>query len=186
MKKLTILIDMDDTIENLLDEWLHTLNEKYGFYVLLNDIRDWDLRKAYPSLSDDEIFSPLKSDELWARVKPKWDAVKYVQKLVDDGHDVYITTSSNLNTIYSKTQSILVRYFPFICMDHVIVCTRKQMIRGDVMVDDGVHNLDGGEYHKILFTAPYNREYDAERNGMHRANTWEEVYAMITGISYGA
>ena len=28
------------------------------------------------------------------------------------------------------------------------------------MIDDGIHNLIGGEYKKILFDAPYNRSFD--------------------------
>lgn len=186
MKKLTILVDMDDTIENLLDEWVHTLNEKHGRYVLLNDICSWDLREAFPGLSDEQIYEPLFMDSLWRRVRPKWDAIEYLKKLIDDGHEVFITTSSNFKTIGVKTEAILGRYFPFIRMDHVIVCSRKQMIRGDVMVDDGVHNLEGGDYIKVLMTAPHNRNYDAEANGMHRVNDWREAYALITGVSYGA
>jgi hypothetical protein len=42
------------------------------------------------------------------------------------------------------------------------------MIRGDVLIDDGIHNLEGGDYKKILFTAAHNRNYDAEANGMIR------------------
>lgn len=184
MSKLVILVDMDDTIENLLEEWVHTLNEQYRRYVLLDDIRCWDVRAAFPGLSDEQVFAPLYTDALWRRVKPKWDAVEYVQKLIDDGHEVYIVTSSNFKTISTKIESILCRYFPYIRMDHVIVCTKKQMIRGDVMIDDGVHNLLGGDYYKVLMTAAHNRDYDAEANGLHRVNSWKEAYALITGYSY--
>ena len=30
--------------------------------------------------------------------------------------------------------------------DQVIVTSRKQLIRGDVLIDDGIHNLEGGQY----------------------------------------
>ena len=64
----------------------------------------------------------------------------------------------------------------------MIITGRKQMIRGDVLIDDGIHNLEGGQYRKILFTAPHNRFYDAEANGMTRVTTWEEVVAIIDGM----
>lgn len=184
-KLLTILVDMDDTIEDLLVEWLHILNKKYKCYVTLEDIHEWDLTKAYPKLTAEQVYSPLFTDDLWENVKPKWDAVRYLRELIDDGHEVYITTSSNLKTINKKVESIINRYFPYIPSDHIIVCSNKQMIRGDVMVDDGPHNLENGEYHRILFTAPHNRYYDAKANGMRRADNWREVYSLIRGISYG-
>ena len=52
-------------------------------------------------------------------------------------------------------------------------------VRGDVLIDDGIHNLEGGNYRTILFTAPHNRFYDAEANGMIRVHTWEEVVRII-------
>ena len=79
-------------------------------------------------------------------------------------------------------EKVLFRYFPFISPRQVIITGRKQMIRGDVLIDDGIHNLEGGEYKKILFTKPYNRAYDAETNGMVRVHNWDEIVAVIDGM----
>ena len=76
----------------------------------------------------------------------------------------------------------LFRLFPFLSWDRVIVTRRKQLIRGDVLIDDGIHNLEGGDYTKILFTAPYNRDYDAEANGMIRVKNWDEIVRIIDGM----
>ena len=54
--------------------------------------------------------------------------------------------------------------------------------RGDVLIDDGIHNLEGGDYMKILFSAPHNRNYDAEKNGMIRVRTWDEIVRIIDGM----
>ena len=50
-----------------------------------------------------------------------------------------------------------------------------------MLIDDGIHNLEGGEYKKILFTAPHNRYYDAEGNGMIRVSSWDEIVGIIDG-----
>ena len=54
---------------------------------------------------------------------------------------------------------------------------------GGVLLDDGVHNLIGGAYRKLLMDAPHNRAYDAEENGMRRVRTWEAAYRMIAEIN---
>ena len=82
-------------------------------------------------------------------------------------------------------EDLLFRWFPFITWDQVIIAKRKQLIRGDVLIDDGIHNLEGGEYIKILMTAPHNRSYDAEGNGMIRVNSWKEIEKVIDGLSAG-
>ena len=207
--KLTILVDMDDTIENLLVHWIGWLNETHGTSVDAEEIRSWNIQEAFPSLTTEQVYEPLLQDEFWLRVTPKPDAQDYLQTLADDGHEIYITTSSNYKTIPVKMEHVLFKYFPWLDWDHVIIASRKQMIRGDVMVDDGPHNLEDGMYYKILMDAPHNRDYvppdntlfpshieeakngarfrpliDATKiNNMIRARNWQEVYAVITHLA---
>ena len=103
----------------------------------------------------------------------------HVQKLMADGHDVFIVTATYYESVPEKMKDLLFKYFPFISWDHVIITSRKQMIRGDVLIDDGVHNLEGGDYAKILVTAPHNKDYDAEANGMIRVNNWDEILKAV-------
>ena len=108
-----------------------------------------------------------------------------LKHFMDEGHEVYVVTATEPEHLEEKMKGLLFRYFPFITWDRVIVTGRKQMIRGDVLIDDGVHNLEGGGYRKILFTAPHNRAYDAEANDMVRADTWDEVVRIIDGMTEG-
>lgn len=179
MKKLTILIDMDDTIENLLCVWLAYLNERYGLQVSPDDVRDWDISLAYPSLTKAQVYAPLYEDELWRKVKPFPHAAEFLKKLIDDGNEVYIVTSSNYQTLRTKMDEVLFRYFPFVDWNHVIVTSNKQMIRGDVLVDDAPYNHIGGQYLKILMDSPHNHEFDAQSFGMIRVFSWIEVYDAI-------
>ena len=71
------------------------------------------------------------------------------------------------------------KYFPYIDWNHVIVTSNKAMIKGDILIDDGIHNLLGGDYFKILMSLPHNRYFDAEKNGMIRAGNWKEVVDIV-------
>jgi 5'(3')-deoxyribonucleotidase len=100
---------------------------------------------------------------------------------MDEGHEVYIVTATEIEHVEEKMKKLLFRYFPFLDWGQVIITRRKQLIRGDILIDDGIHNLEGGDYRKILFTAPHNRSYDARANGMIRVDTWEEAVRVIDG-----
>ncbi|MBR4813702.1 MAG: hypothetical protein IKZ69_07320 [Lachnospiraceae bacterium] len=50
------------------------------------------------------------------------------------------------------------------------------------MIDDGIHNLIGGSYRKILFDAPYNRDFDEKALGIVRVKNWQEIEAEITAM----
>lgn len=180
---MVILVDMDDVIENLSVTWIDFLNMKYGTNVDRETVRDWDMSKAFPELTPEQVYSPLCDPELWRLVPPKDDAAKYMAKLINDGNEIYIVTNTDYRSVLVKMEEILFKYFPFIDWGHVIITSNKQMIRGDVLVDDGVHNLVNGEYEKILFDTPYNREFNAEAHGMIRVSSWEEVYNVLTSLS---
>jgi 5'(3')-deoxyribonucleotidase/glutaredoxin len=180
MKHLTILVDMDDTIESLASAWIDYLNARHGTTTKLTDITGWDISKAFPMLTNEQVYAPLFEDDFWDCVKPIDGASETLQKLIADGHKVLIVTTSNYHTLASKMERVLFKYFPFLTWNDVIITSHKQLVNGDVLIDDGTHNLEGGNYFKILMTAQHNKKYDAEANGMLRVETWAEVYSAIT------
>lgn len=185
MRHLTILVDMDDTIENLAEAWVAYLNARHQTSTNLSDITDWDISKAFPTLTKEQVYAPLFEDAFWSWVKPMEGASEALQKLIADGHTVLIVTTSNYQTLAAKMEQVLFHYFPFLTWNDVIITAHKQLIKGDVLIDDGIHNLEGGDYFKILMTAQHNKKYDAEANGMLRAETWAEVYSTITLLAEG-
>lgn len=104
----------------------------------------------------------------------------YEGGLLQHSLKVLIVTTSNYHTLASKMERVLFKYFPFLTWNDVIITSHKQLVNGDVLIDDGTHNLEGGNYFKILMTAQHNKKYDAEANGMLRVETWAEVYSAIT------
>lgn len=183
MEHLTILVDMDDTIECLSEAWVDYLNTRYGTTVKHEDITEWNVSKFFPELSKEQVYDVLLEDEFWNFVRPMEGASEYLQRLINDGHKVFIVTSSHYKTMKAKMENVLFKYFPFLSWDDVIVTSHKNLIKGDVIVDDGPHNLEDGQRYKLLFDAPHNRTYDAGCNGMTRVRNWEEAYAAITIIA---
>ena len=182
-KSFTILVDMDDTIEHLLEAWLFWLNTVFGRQVAVSDIHSWDMTQAYPGLTADEVYAPLTYDSFWDSVKPFEDAPEVLKRLSDDGHRLFIVTSSDYRTLRAKMEKVLFRYFPFIDWKQVIITYNKQMIRGDILIDDAPHNLVGGDFVKILMDAPHNRGFDAAENGMLRVSDWKTVEELIRTLA---
>jgi len=179
---MTILVDMDDTIEKLLEAWVNRANEKYHRNVSLDEITDWNVSAPYSGISKEEIYGVIYEPGFWAGIKPIPGAPEALKHFMDEGHRVYIVTATEIEHVEEKMKHLLFRYFPFLTWEQVIITSRKQLICGDVLIDDGIHNLEGGSYRKILFTAPHNRFYDAEANGMTRVHTWDEVVRIIDGM----
>ena len=176
---MTILVDMDDTIEQLLQAWVRGVNEKYDRNAAYDDVTSWDVSSAFPGLTWEQVYEIPMETGFWKTVEPIPGAAEALRHFMEAGHDVYIVTATPHESVPEKMNDLLFKYFPFLSWRQVIITGNKQLIRGDVLIDDGIHNLEGGDYRKILFTAPHNRRYDAEGNGMIRVHTWEEAVAVI-------
>lgn len=179
---MTILVDMDDTIEQLLKAWVKGVNEKYGCSVSYNEITVWDVSAAFPGLTHKQVYDIPLQTGFWKTVEPIADAPEVLSRLIDAGHEIFIVTATPYQSVFEKMSDVLFKYFPFLSWEQVIITAHKQMILGDVLIDDGVHNLEGGHYIKILMTAPHNIHYDAEANGMIRVHTWKEIEKVIEGL----
>lgn len=178
----TVLVDVDDTMIDLLSAWCNWLNQFYGLCVKPDEVTNWNITEFFPTLTAEQVFEPLHTDHFWKTVKPKGEAVKYVKRLIDDGFKVYLCTATDYKNIKPKFEYAILKYFPFISWQQVIVADCKQMIKADFLIDDGIHNHYDGDYFKILVSAPHNKRYDAEANGLVRSENWESTYNIIINL----
>lgn len=180
MKKLTILVDMDDVLENLVECWVDELNKKCGSSLCEEDITDWRIAKFFPSLTNEDLFSPLNTAEFWGKIAPMQNAQDILKKLIDDGHTIRIVTASYYATVPAKIKRLLEMY-PYLKWEDVIVASDKSLIFGDIMIDDGTHNLEVTSCGlAVLFDRPHNRSYNDEAAGMVRVETWDEIYEVVS------
>ena len=180
---MRILVDMDDTIELLLQELVKRTNRKYHQHVTPEEVTDWAIAPAFEGLTKQQILDTADEPDFWRSVEPVPGAAEALKHFMDEGHEVYIVTATEMKHVKDKMQDLLFRCFPFLSWSQVVITCHKQLIRGDVLIDDGIHNLEGGEYRKILFTAPYNVHYDAEANHMIRVHSWDEIVNVIDGMA---
>lgn len=183
MRKYTILVDFDDTLTDLLSSWISKVNELYSTRVIPKNVTDWNIELFFPTLTRRQVFEPIFDDNFWNEVRPKPDASKYLKKLIDDGHQVYICTNTNYKTLKSKMDKVLFRYFDYLTWNDVIITRNKQMINADILIDDGIHNLVGGRYKGILVDAPHNRNFNEKEHDIIRVKTWEEIYEIINNLA---
>ena len=180
---MTILVDMDDVLEQLVPGWVEFVNEQFGTQVTTEDVREWDMSKAFPTLTHAQVYSVVNDERLWDHVQPMPGAAEALQRLMAEGHTVYIVTATGYQTMRSKMEKVLFRYFPFLSWSQVIVTESKHLIKGDVLIDDGPHNLTRGDYRKILFDANHNRSFDEASIGAVRVHDWQEAYAAVQSIA---
>lgn len=185
MNYFNIVVDADDVLENFLKVWVNCLNERHGLHYTVEHMREWHMPSNIKELTEEQIYEPLYDDALWEMLEPIKDSVYYLDQLQADGHNVYICTK---HTIFETLKTKLFRLqelFPFIDATQYIIAADKSIIKADIMIDDGVHNLASIDHPciKLLFDRPHNRNVECEYTDMVRVESWESIYAIISMLS---
>lgn len=189
MKRLTILLDLDDVLNNQNELWVEELRRLYNEDVLLDDITEWDMTKFYPNLNREQIYEPVASGHLVERMCPVSGSVHYTSLWHDIGHNIIVATATSYRNLPQKT-TWLYQHFPWFDDRNLVMTHHKQLLCGDVLVDDGVHNLLPNEeagfypqYVKICMDRPWNRSFDCSKPGCYRAHNFEEIDDVIQVLS---
>lgn len=173
-----IVTDMDDVLVHLLCTWIEELNTRYNLNVTCNDIIDWDMSKAFPTVPKSQLYGILHESQFWNKVKPNEDAVTYLTKLHEEGYRILVATAAHFNTISVKLTNALFPYFEFLIYKDIIMIHDKKLLQCDYIVDDYHENLRGSKAIKFLMDAPYNKNCDKSTYN-YRIKSFKELYDII-------
>ena len=174
--QVKILIDLDDVLSHMVEHLLSQYNSEYKDTLDIKDINGWDLSKFVKKECGERINMYFKRQKFFSNPKPREDAQEVIEKLIKLGHEVHIVTSYCAEACFDKHRWIEDN-FPFINNRNIIFCNNKNMIEGDVLIDDGLHNLKNFKGDKIVFDKPWNQNADFKAI---RVKDWHEIEILFT------
>lgn len=179
-EKYTLLIDQDDVLAEYIQGVTDAYNEKYDTCISADECVTWNLYQVFGK----EVDTVMHEPDLFRKLQPVKDAIEVFERLYKSGlFEMYIVTAANPVCVPAKIEWIE-KYLPFFPIDRVIICKRKSVIKGDFLLDDGMHNIEefaaaGGK--PIIYDRPHNR-YRGE--GIPRVESWLEFERLIMQYCY--
>lgn len=183
MRKLQIILDSDEVIAHNIDLLLEKYNGEYGTSLTKDELHEWDLTTVQKEGTN--ILKYFNQPGFFRHLPVMKDAQKIIKQLIEDGHDVVIATSSPKNGILDKIE-FFEEYFPFIPFSHIIPITRKDLLKGDIMLDDAPHNLEVSSCrYPVIFDNLWNRNIEKHPflKGLKRIHSWEEFYDFVNEVA---
>ena len=143
----TVICDLDDVLWNLVDAWISWYN-LYNpqidiIYKDKDDITDWDIEKCVNPKDKKFFWNILNNSFFWKHIvhftsKETYDSLR---ELNDNPNiKLYIATASCPQNATMKLMPFL-SYFDFIDSKQVIIIQDKDLLNGDIFIDDSPHNL---------------------------------------------
>lgn len=177
---MRIFIDIDDTITNFGGVLLKNLNEKYNTNYKISDIINWDWIKE----KFEEPWSVL-TPWFWREVKVDNKAKNFIERRIMQGDEIYLATATFIDeALPVKIETTLKQLDNIIDKDHVIITRNKNILCGDMMIDDGLHNLiDNNCKYNVCFSQPWNYSLitrtENECLEILRTSSWNTIYNYI-------
>lgn len=171
MKK-RLIVDMDGVLSDIYAQYL-----SYEF-------KDLKIKRDLASLigiPENEAFENhslyIHSEKFFLTAKPIDRSIEVLEKL-NSTYDVFIVSSATQFPLsLGEKMKWLAKYFPFIHWKQIVLCGSKEIVNGDIMIDDHFTNLDGFKGETLLFNQPHNSN---ENNHTHeRVNNWSEIEQLL-------
>lgn len=161
-----LLIDMDGVLNDAITMLLARYNADYNDNLRIEDITAWELDKFVKPECGKMIYSYFREKGFFSKLPVQEHAQEVLARLLRAGHEIYVVTSSPPEA-YEDKYYWFRRHFPFIPEQNIIFCTPKQITTGDVLFDDGPHNIKEWLKHNpgkiaIVMDAPWNRGLEEE------------------------
>lgn len=173
---MRILIDVDGVMLNTQEALLKRLNNRYGTRYTLENVTHYHwFENVYKNINP---WTELEDKTFWQEeVSLISGAKKAVHKFIRQGHEVYFVTASNVfNPAFAEKMTCL-RQLLAISKDwfnsHTIIVQNKEMIVGDVLIDDNLKQIENFmEFNNgfaFLFKQPWNE------NSEYWGYTWHSL-----------
>lgn len=186
-----IALDVDGPVADIHTEWLRRYNLEYDDTLVVADIKDWDFAHITKPECGKLIYDILKLPDFYSGISPKPGALDAIAQLQRAGHRITFATACGRGMMDQKAdwmvrQALCVSWHNSTLPPNFAPVTDKSLIDADVLIDDGIHNINGWTAKRrrsaILMTFPWNAGKPVANEWLvNRAATWPEIVKLIEG-----
>lgn len=186
-----VCLDVDNVCCNTVDAVLSFINERIpNIKLSVEDLKSYWIEDSLPDEYKWIVPLAFERKEVWQNVKMIEGAAKNIQKLYNEGFEIFFATATTAENFVKKIK-FLTRELPFMppayIKKHSISIKEKQLLNCDFLVDDCLENLTGDRsYISICFDYPWNQSGDEYTDWrFYRAKNWDEIFNLIYTIGGG-
>lgn len=174
-RKKRILVDLDETLNQLVKKWLSVYNDEFQDHLRRDEIPTWNILEHVKPEARDRFFDYLKEPGFFKDLDIQPNAQE-VTKWLSEKYELFVVTAYCPEACLDKYRWVR-KNFSHIHASNIVFCRTKGIIRADFMIDDGLHNIE--DFVKtnpngvpMIFDAPWNRNVGGK---YVRAKDWAEV-----------
>lgn len=153
--------DADEVLFKFTERILKKYNDEYGKNLTIDDLTEWELDQ---NINDGTSLSKYMFEDGFFESLDTYEGAEEVLKsLIDEGHEVYISTATWKGAILDKYASFE-KHFPFLDFKNIIMVKDKFLLSGDFMLDDKKENIEtSSARYPVIMDRPWNQGLEGLR-----------------------
>lgn len=185
MSRMRLIIDQDEVLAEWTKKVLSYYNYDYSANVKREDITDFDISKVVGPRYHAFVKTCFSDPYLYKDLDVVPGSQEGMKSLIDAGHDVIIATATpyEATNAFSAKVYWLEKHFPFFDLKSFVSIKRKYLLRGDVLFDDGAHNIEDWNNFTDSVSVVYDAPWNQKAVATHRVKNWDEFVKYINIIS---
>lgn len=182
---MRILLDQDQVICKWVERVLEWYNEDHGTKFTVDDVENyWALETILGPQGKPFIRSCMRWPEFYTRLDAVPGAIAGIMTLMAKGHEVRIVSAvpKSAGIAYHGKCQWIRDNMPFFNLDCFYAVHKKDEVVGDILLDDGPHNIDAFKKKGIavVFDCPWNRKTE----GQYRVKNWKEFLELVDKLQH--
>ena len=172
---MSTALDVDDVLLECIPYAIKLANEKYQFNppLTIHEVDHW----GHLGTRADVIFEYFEDPEFF-RSQPVIEGAKEFVSKLSKLTEVFICTSIDPRFMGIRAERII-KEFPEIPKENIIMGTRKDKVQVDILLDDGMHNVFKSQAaYPILMRRPWNQN----ATGMLAVNNYDDFLKTVEVI----
>lgn len=164
--KKVLAIDIDDTLNKLMDYVMNYYNSTYDQKCAFEDFSEWDTTKVLTCCSHPDIFHELASvnPDFIEEIGLADGAFEFLRWAYEE-FDTYMVTAGVVHSGVPRERWIK-KNFPFFDTHRLVLLKNKQLFKADYVLDDAPHNLHLFPTKNFLIDKPWNRDSTCFERGL--------------------
>jgi 5'(3')-deoxyribonucleotidase len=178
---MRIILDQDEVLCHWTKRILQYWNEDHLDRppMTMADIHNWDHRTNMGPDSELGLRAYMRFPYFYFDLEAIDGAVEGVKQLLEQGHEIRIASSvpRSATMAYVGKVEWLRRHMPFFDISHFYACSHKEELEGDLLFDDGLHNLIPWEKRgrtAVAMARPWNKDWKGTR-----VESWPEFVKLV-------
>lgn len=135
-QRMTILVDMDSTVVEIFERWLGEYNDLTGDNLTVDELTTWHTHDH--ARHGRRIYEPLQRRGFFRNLPAIPGAIESLELLARE-HDVIVTSAAMFPSNFSEKVEWVRENLPFLPETNIALVSRKYLLRGAVLIDDGPH-----------------------------------------------